>query len=82
MIQKLFVSSGFFLLTTFLLTRNLPPAGAKQDAVAARMRERTLALIEALTPAEKSKALFGYEDKERLNWHFIPRERKGCRSRR
>jgi len=77
MIQKLFVSSAFFLLTTFLLTRSLPPAGAKQDPVAARMRERTLALVEALTPAEKSKALFAYEDKERLNWHFIPRERKG-----
>jgi hypothetical protein len=77
MIQKLFVSSGFFLLTTFLLTRSLPPAGARQDAVAARMRERTLAFIEALGPAEKSKAVFAYDDRERLNWHFIPRERKG-----
>jgi len=32
----------------------------------------------AMLPAEaQAKATFGFEDKERLNWHFIPRERKG-----
>ena len=33
--------------------------------------------LETLTPAQRSKADFAYDDAERLNWHFIPRERKG-----
>ncbi len=32
---------------------------------------------ELITPAQKTQAAFGYDDPERLNWHFIPRPRKG-----
>ena len=31
----------------------------------------------ALNPEQKAKATFPFEDEERENWHFIPRERKG-----
>jgi len=31
----------------------------------------------SLTPELQQKAGFSFEDKERYNWHFIPRERKG-----
>lgn len=31
----------------------------------------------SLTPAQLQQASFGFDDAERLNWHFIPRERKG-----
>lgn len=30
-----------------------------------------------LTPEQRAKATFPMDDKERLNWHFVPRERKG-----
>lgn len=30
-----------------------------------------------LSPEQKAKATFTVDDKERLNWHFVPRERKG-----
>jgi hypothetical protein len=30
-----------------------------------------------LTPEQKTKAVFTFADAERLNWHFIPRERRG-----
>ncbi|MFN0196327.1 MAG: DUF3500 domain-containing protein [Planctomycetaceae bacterium] len=30
-----------------------------------------------LTEEQKSQTTFAYDDAERLNWHFIPRERKG-----
>jgi hypothetical protein len=30
-----------------------------------------------LSPEQKAKATFAMDDKERLNWHFVPRERKG-----
>lgn len=46
------------------------PSGVKQ-AVAAN------AFLKALSDAQREKATFEYSDKERLNWHYIPRERKG-----
>ncbi|SKA77059.1 Protein of unknown function [Prosthecobacter debontii] len=33
--------------------------------------------LHSLTPEQKAKATFKFDDEERLNWHFIPRERKG-----
>lgn len=41
------------------------------------MSKAANAFLKNLNDAQKSKASFGYDDKERLNWHFIPRERKG-----
>jgi hypothetical protein len=31
----------------------------------------------SLTPEQQKKCGFSFDDKERYNWHFIPRERKG-----
>jgi hypothetical protein len=33
--------------------------------------------IASLTPEQAQKTMFAFEDEERFNWHFIPRERKG-----
>jgi hypothetical protein len=33
--------------------------------------------LASLTPEQHAKAAFKFQDEERLNWHFIPRERKG-----
>lgn len=33
--------------------------------------------LAALTEEQREQATFAYDDPERLNWHFIPRERKG-----
>jgi len=35
------------------------------------------ALLSTLSADQKAKAVFSFNDEERLNWHFIPRERKG-----
>lgn len=35
------------------------------------------ALLNTLSGDQKAKAVFSFNDEERLNWHFIPRERKG-----
>jgi len=35
------------------------------------------ALLHTLTPEQKAVAVFDFNNEERLNWHFIPRERKG-----
>jgi hypothetical protein len=34
-------------------------------------------LLASLTPEQKAKAVFTFEDDERFDWHFIPKERKG-----
>ncbi|MBS0205988.1 MAG: DUF3500 domain-containing protein [Planctomycetes bacterium] len=33
--------------------------------------------LAAISPAQKGEASFKFDDPERLNWHFIPRPRKG-----
>ncbi|MFQ5734716.1 MAG: DUF3500 domain-containing protein [Planctomycetaceae bacterium] len=47
-----------------------PSSGERMTAAAA-------AFVKTLTPAQRAQATFGYDSKERLNWHYIPRERKG-----
>jgi hypothetical protein len=42
-----------------------------------QMAEVATLFLSVLTPEQKTKATFGFEDEERINWHFIPRERKG-----
>ncbi len=41
------------------------------------MASAALKLAELLPADQKQKLIYGYEDPERLNWHFIPRERNG-----
>lgn len=51
-------------------TNNDQPSGPSMKLAA----EQFLA---QLTAEQKDQASFAYDDPERLNWHFIPRERKG-----
>jgi hypothetical protein len=41
------------------------------------MTEAAKAFLASLTPEQVQKAVFQMQDEERLNFHFIPRERKG-----
>ncbi len=47
------------------------------DASASRMAAAATRMLSVLSPAEKEKASFTFDDPERLNWHFIPRDRRG-----
>ena len=64
-----------YLLPLFALA---VPAFA-HDA-AAEMAKAASALLSSLTPEQKAKVAFPFSSEakdERLNWHFIPKERKG-----
>ena len=50
---------------------------AQRSGPEARMTDAARAFLASLTPEQKAKATFAFTDDERLNWHFIPRERKG-----
>ena len=41
------------------------------------MAETAHRFLASLTPEERAQATFPFEDDERLNWHYIPRVRKG-----
>jgi len=41
------------------------------------MRSAAIAFLAALDGAARGRATYGFDDGERFNWHFIPRERNG-----
>ena len=41
------------------------------------MSEAANRFLASLTPEQRTQATFQFDDAERVNWHFIPKERKG-----
>src|SRR5580698_7320277 len=48
-----------------------------QRASGLRMAESAQTFLKSLTDEQRAQAIFAYDDPERLNWHYIPRVRKG-----
>jgi hypothetical protein len=69
------VVAGLSLMALAALTTE--PRRADLSKTAGEMAEAAGALWKSLTPEQQKAAGFGFDDKERLNWHFIPRDRKG-----
>ncbi len=53
------------------------PVGPSPVYEFADMLQAAEAFLTSLEPEQRSKALFEFEDAERLNWHFVPRARRG-----
>lgn len=67
-------------LTAFLLASCAiaPLVNAQQpEAPGRKMAAAAERFLEVLDHSQQLRATFSYDDPERLNWHFIPRERKG-----
>jgi hypothetical protein len=41
------------------------------------MGSAAISFLKSLSPSQKQKAQFKFDEEERYNWHYIPRERKG-----
>ena len=65
------------LALALLLSLLVVPTGARESDVARDMREAAARFLAALDEGQRAKATFEFGSDERLNWHFIPRERKG-----
>jgi Protein of unknown function (DUF3500) len=52
-------------------------AGAQIEPSGSRMAQAADRFLASLPPAQAEKAVYPFEAPERLNWHFIPRARKG-----
>ena len=71
--KKLLLSS-FVLITmvALLVARSKEPVES-----GTAMTKAATAFLSSLTAAQHKQATFAYNDPERLNWHYIPRVRKG-----
>jgi hypothetical protein len=65
------------LALALLLPLLVVPTGARESDVARGMREAAATFLAALDEGQRAKATFEFGSDERLNWHFVPRERKG-----
>ena len=72
-LRKLLLGSTVFASLAALLIAQPQPT----SPTGAAMADAAKAFLAALTPEQAKVASFSYDDPERLNWHFIPRERKG-----
>jgi len=66
-LRLVWIASAFLLLTSAYL--RIPTA--------VTLEQTANNFLSSLTPEQKAKATFSFQDDERLNWHFIPRVRKG-----
>ena len=70
--------AGLALMAVAALTVEGP---ARRPADFVKVSEEMVAAAsgfwKSLTPEQQAKAHFEFKDEERLNWHFIPRDRKG-----
>jgi hypothetical protein len=53
------------------------PARGHEESAANEMAAAANSLIASLTPEQKAASVFAMGDDHRLDWHFIPKERKG-----
>lgn len=68
--------ASFLLLTLVILAWSSSCATA-DEAPGVRMSSAAMEFLFLLTDDQKKLASFSFDDAERVNWHFIPRERKG-----
>ncbi|HVK04331.1 MAG TPA: DUF3500 domain-containing protein [Armatimonadaceae bacterium] len=78
-------AAGSLLTATLLVAVAPGPARVLPSAHAAHLLQRAAdrphdaaqAFVRALRPEQRAKAVLPFDDEERINWHFVPRARKG-----
>ena len=58
------------------LAASLGGAAVNRD-IADEMMDRARHFLASLDPDQQARATFAFDDDERFNWHFIPRDREG-----
>jgi hypothetical protein len=65
------------LVAILFAALSISRAASEKAATATDITDAAKAFLAALTPEQAAKAKFDLTNEERMNWHFIPRERKG-----
>ncbi|WP_310587125.1 DUF3500 domain-containing protein [Tellurirhabdus bombi] len=66
-----------FLLFLFVSFPFLGFSQTKPEPVNQAMSRTVRAFLQTLTPEQRQQVSFNFEDEERFNWFFVPRQRKG-----
>ena len=75
--DKLALCGAFVSVIPFLPMSRLSLATGRAHEAGLQMAEVANVFLLSLTDEQRAKATFKFEDEERINWHFIPRERLG-----
>lgn len=69
----------FWLLAGQVLAQavSAPKNPVAQQRIKDEMADAATALLGMLTTEQRQKITYPFDDAERFNWHFVPRERKG-----
>lgn len=51
--------------------------GTKEEPAAAQMRSRVAVFLASLSAQQRARTVIPFEDENRLDWHYVPRERRG-----
>ena len=70
------IQAGALLLAGVALAASVGWTAAAPD-VAEEMIDRARHFLMSLDEGQRARAKFAFDDEERLNWHFIPRDREG-----
>ena len=54
-----------------------PIVAAAPEHEFAELQKAADSFLASLSPSQRAKTVFAFEDSERLNWHFVPRPRRG-----
>jgi hypothetical protein len=65
------------VVAALLALQFLSPVAARAHSASQEMADAANHFLAALTSEQKAKAVFDLKDEERVNWHFIPKPRKG-----
>ncbi len=68
---------AFLILFLTTLSHSVSKADDGSDKPGIAMATAAQKLIEVLPAEQKQKLMYKYDDPERLNWHFIPKDRNG-----
>jgi len=78
LLMSLGAAAGLALMAVVALTVEAPSRRpADFGKISEEMAGAATGFWKSLTPEQQAKAHFDFKDEERLNWHFIPRDRKG-----
>lgn len=69
--------AGGFAAGAAMPARPRPLLAQPADAARSAMAAAAAAFLTTLSPDGQRRALIGFADKERLNWHYVPRSREG-----
>jgi hypothetical protein len=70
--------AGVSLLESPALAMNFPQSPSSSGSQSGSMMSAAAdAFVSSLSAGQRAKATFAFEDEQRLDWHFIPRARKG-----